>query len=324
MGIFYKAVKTISKKVLITVGVLVFVACACIVVFSLFQYGVISFKEPKKIELDNLGSASELEGNVGIVSIFASDDYYKWDFSSAADREKRDSIFRYTAIATEWLTEQAKKYGKTLTWSAAENEDSDFYYESTFKGQCAANNKVLYREVPEEWAYIDKNIDNDTLRSKYNCKNMVYLIFVNSDDESSNSAFAFYVYDEPLEYGYEIAYLPTEFGGTVLSPSVIAHEMLHLFGAPDLYNIDGAGLNYQIKFDYIVYCRNEHKNEIMMTTFSIADGEKKSLTDRIDNDLTDITAYYIGWLDEAPAEVDEYSLVHSQHEYYRQHKQDKD
>lgn len=76
MGIFYKAVKTISKKVLITVGVLVFVACACIVVFSLFQYGVISFKEPKKIELDNLGSASELEGNVGIVSIFASDDYY--------------------------------------------------------------------------------------------------------------------------------------------------------------------------------------------------------------------------------------------------------
>ena len=83
-------------------------------------------------------------------------------------------------------------------------------------------------------------------------------------------------------------------------------------------------MNYQIKFDYVVYCRNEHKNEIMMTTFSIADGEKKSLTDRIDNDLTDITAYYIGWLDEAPAEVDEYSLVHSQHEYYRQHKQDKD
>lgn len=40
-----------------------------------------------------------------------------------------------------------------------------------------------------------------------------------------------------------------------------------------------------------------------------------ALPNRITQEITDITAYYIGWLETAPDCIDEYLLVHSQHEY---------
>ena len=53
--------------------------------------------------------------------------------------------------------------------------------------------------------------------------------------------------------------------------------------------------------------------EIMLSTRDTETGEL--LSDRITQEITDITAYYIGWLDAAPECIDEYLLVHSQHEY---------
>ena len=35
-----------------------------------------------------------------------------------------------------------------------------------------------------------------------------------------------------------------EYKGTVLAPAVVAHEILHLFGAPDLYGVDKNDMNY--------------------------------------------------------------------------------
>ena len=49
-------------------------------------------------------------------------------------------------------------------------------------------------------------------------------------------------------------------------------------------------------------------------------GNKYKVFDRITNDLTDITAYYVGWTDNVPPEVEKFGLVHSQHEYYRKNK----
>ncbi|MBS7396858.1 MAG: hypothetical protein KIG32_00310, partial [Ruminiclostridium sp.] len=98
-----------------------------------------------------------------------------------------------------------------------------------------------------------------------------------------------------------------------VAPSVIAHEILHLYGAPDLYAFDTNNINYATTVGFVDYCRENVPQEIMLSTRDTETGEL--LSDRITQEITDITAYYIGWLDAAPECVDEYLLVHSQHEY---------
>lgn len=71
----------------------------------------------------------------------------------------------------------------------------------------------------------------------------------------------------------------------------------------------------------LLIAKKNHKNEIMYTTFARDEnGNKYKVFDRITNDLTDITAYYVGWTDNVPPEVEKFGLVHSQHEYYKQNK----
>lgn len=100
---------------------------------------------------------------------------------------------------------------------------------------------------------------------------------------------------------------------TEISPSVIIHEILHLFGAPDLYAPDAQDIGYLITMGFVDYCKENYPQDIMLSTY---DRETdKRLPDRITQEITDITAYYIGWLETAPDCIDEYLLVHSQHEY---------
>lgn len=70
------------------------------------------------------------------------------------------------------------------------------------------------------------------------------------------------------------------------------HEILHAFGAPDLYTADEYGNNYGLTDELVDYIKNNLDNEIMYTTDRVT-GECHYSS--ITNDLTEITAYYIGW-----------------------------
>lgn len=329
----YKGDEKIKNKIIIPVGVSVIVLSVTSVILSLFLMGIIRLPTaeeksskvlPDIIKLTDLGSASELEGNVTLVSVFANDSRYSWDFNDENDISARENIFSYTKTAADWICEQAQRYNKTLNISYAEDSKSDLYYETAFDEKCLDIEKSISKSALPEWKYIDSKIDNNAIKSKYKSDSVVYLIFINQKEEYGTVAFALSFYDRVLDYPYEICFLPYFFAENVISPSVIAHEILHTFGAPDLYGYDEYKMNYDTTVEYVDYCRKNHYNEIMHSTFDISEGVIKRVYDRITNDLTDITAYYIGWIDEPPAEVDEFALVHSQHEYYSRHKQDKD
>ena len=56
---------------------------------------------------------------------------------------------------------------------------------------------------------------------------------------------------------------------------------------------------------FVDYCKENYPQDITFSTYDRETGER--LPDRITQEITDITAYYIGWLENL--------LVHSQHEY---------
>lgn len=83
----YKGDEKIRNKIIIPVGVSVIVLSVTSVILSLFLNGIIRFPTtdeesskvlPDTIKLTELGSASELEGNVTLVSVFANDSRYSW------------------------------------------------------------------------------------------------------------------------------------------------------------------------------------------------------------------------------------------------------
>ena len=315
-----------KNKLLLIIGCAVIALSAIFLILYLVNSGLFAkpYNPPgaltTEIKLSDLGSASELNGNIAVVSIFADDKQGKWS-DSKEDAEKISNIFGYTKLATDWLTEKAKGYGVSLNFVTAGNNDSDLCYRASFDEVCIDIEKSKKKSIPLQWEYINNNIDSEKLKEQYNCEQVVYLCFFNPEEESASTAYSVSFYNKVLEYPYEVCMIPYIYSDTQVSPAVIAHEMLHLFGAPDLYGCDLYDMNYGTTDDYVAYCAENHTDEIMYTTFARDEnGNKYKVFDRITNDLTDITAYYVGWTDNVPPEVEKFGLVHSQHEYYKQNK----
>ena len=83
--------------------------------------------------------------------------------------------------------------------------------------------------------------------------------------------------------------------------------MLHTFGAPDLYKADTTS---GITQEYVDYAANIGLNDIMRTTYDASTGDYHY--DSIVNDITDITAYYVGLTSQSDT-VDEWGFGPSEH-----------
>ena len=109
-----------------------------------------------------------------------------------------------------------------------------------------------------------------------------------------------------MEYPYEICYMFMGEDGYYESPAPIAHEMLHTFGAPDLYVAD----EYGITQEYVDYIAQNGLNDIMRNCYDPNTGSP--VYDSVKNEITDITAYYVGLTDYSET-VQEWGFEPSQH-----------
>ena len=89
--------------------------------------------------------------------------------------------------------------------------------------------------------------------------------------------------------------------------------MLHTFGAPDIYWTDiytNYRLEYGITKDYVKQINKNGLNDIMRITWDPKTG--KYLYHSIAQEITDITAYYVGLTDESET-VKKWGFEPSQH-----------
>ena len=257
-----------KDKITLIIGVAVIIICAIAVIFMLDRFAVVRIfprpvpKQEKTIQLDDLGSADMPVGNSLVVTIFCGDEKSNWDFGNENDRALRERDFAALKIAAEWLGKQADNYNKTFSLVYPTDEKSDLYYEADFKGIIC--NITENPDNTECWEYIDGKIDSAALKNKYNCDNFLYLLFINEyDDDTEN--------DDQM--------------------CIRDSEIIHLYGAPDLYAFDANDINYGVTVDFIEHCRKNVPQDIMLSTYDRETG--KRLPDRITQEITNITAYYI-------------------------------
>ncbi len=305
-----------GKLKTVIILVLIFAAIIGIIIFELDYFGVIDLDyQPKYLELtyDQLGSAKKLEGRTAMVTIFASDTEAKWDFSQEKSTERRNNFLKYTKIAADWMTEQGKRYGKELEFCYPSDEnDNLLYYEHDFGDICSFKDsglKVGYCIAYDEWDYIEKSIDSELIKQKLDCENIVYYFYTNYEGVMCG-AFQVQVKTVPNEKPYECVFVSAMIKDKAADPILIAHETLHTFGAIDFYGAERGSNTFNIPEEFVEHAKRHYSTDIMYITGGFKD--RTYIYDHIDGEISAITAYYLGWIEKAPFEVDWYRMNRSQ------------
>lgn len=253
------------------------------------------------------GSASEMEGKTVVVSIFLDDAVSSWS-ESDADVELMYTMKDYLGMACDWISNQAADYGTNMEFIYDWEQDEELAYQMQTDLDIAHDESGVDRYMGQQF---DLSIDTDYLMSKYSADNMLYLAFVNTPIDSDITSYTMNYY-EGIRYPYEACYIFTRVDGYLECPAGIAHEILHAYGAPDLYCADIYGDNYGVSEELVNYYEEKKSNDIMFTNYDCITGD--SYYDRITNEFTPLDAYYCGIADR-PAEADEWGLSPSEHEY---------
>lgn len=234
------------------------------------------------------GSANHCSGNTVICTIFVNERQESRDFSKKEDASRREQVLTYIGIACDYLHGQAEKYQKSLDFIYDFDAMDDLVY------TCSLN---LDRDADDLgtkiWTYIDDNIPTDTLLKKYSAENILFLAVMNTDVSNTAITSTRNWYPE-MPYPYEYISLYFMDYGAVNPPAVYAHEILHCFGAPDLYAADE---EYGIDSSFVALVEKEMPNDIMYCCSDVDSGAY--VYDRITNEIDEVTAYYIGWTEKS-------------------------
>lgn len=253
----------------------------------------------------SLGSARELDGKIAVVSLFVNDNTTSWNFDDDNDRNIYNFVFHNLSIATDYLEEVSNEYGHHPEFIYDWFQYPELFHISTLNidYRTVSNN---YAQIDNAfWYEIDTTISEYEIRQKTGADQVLYMAFFNTPLSNEIASFTRnYYYGIP--FPYEICYICMGFQNHVSSPSIFAHEMLHAFGAPDLYS---AG-KYGITQEYVDYAAYIWLNDIMRIC---QDPETYDYSyESIPNEITDITAYYAGLTDYSET-VESWGFEKSEH-----------
>ena len=233
---------------------------------------------------ENHGSADHCSGNTVVCTIFVNNPQNNWDFSRTEDTSRKKQICKYLGIACDYLQEQAENYHRSLSFTYDFTADDDLSY--TYSTD-------LYYETEDWdmslWDYIDTSIPADELLKKYKAENILFLTCMNTDRTNTAISCTRNWYAD-MPYPYEFISMYFVDSGVINPPAVYAHEILHCFGAPDLYAPDD---EYGINDSFVSRISESFPNDIMYSCSDLNTGNY--VYDSITNVISDVTAYYIGW-----------------------------
>ena len=234
----------------------------------------------------NLGNCGVLKRNPTLVVLFVDDAESSWN----------DTLIQHfkdvqIAKAVEWMEAQAAKYGvpldiQTKYYHGTLDNGGRVYYPDTIAHEPSETDYDLFETVVGNMKEGVGDQFYAKLRRDNGGEDVMFLCMVNKDGLSYARGHAD-AYSSILEYAVvyarntDVPAADTLHQKTHNRASVIAHELLHLFGAEEMY--DPAGRNEIAKQKYL-------KDVMLWTESFIAR-----------NEITEFTAYCIGWTDTIPA-----------------------
>ena len=239
--------------------------------------------------MSTTGSAKYLDGSTVLVSIFLDDKNALWTESD------KELVMHNMDVACDFLADEGERYGKdvTLIYDISQYEDLEYHvnYNKVFPGSSNIDDgdEKITEFVYYMYDYIEDNIPSKEIMEKYQVNSIGYLVFI---DGETNSATAYSHYcDLENTYYEEIAFINLRWkSGKNVNPDTYAHEILHLFGARDLYCTKKTN---GITKDFVIYADEHYPEDIMLGSAASVVSKKDSVT----SEISKLTAYFIGWKD---------------------------
>ncbi len=230
-----------------------------------------------------IGSATYLGGESIIVVIYLDDNS---DYTSPWSESDVEKANEHLDVAVDYMVEQGELYGQDVV---IHYQDEALHYYADIDADIEGHDEYQTNSEVNNW--MIQNIDAQAIMDEYQTNSIGYLFLVNGsgisfcypyeegdDDEWFREKCYVYLYDLYGEDQYE-------------NPATYAHEIMHMFGAVDLYDEfpeDG------VTRDVVEYTIEEYPMEIMYTTYTEDEGYSYG---SIPNYISDITAYCLGWID---------------------------
>jgi hypothetical protein len=256
-------------------------------------------------ETPRLGTAYRMEGTTALVSIFASDADFQWQpDSSQEDNQLIWNSLKYLGIAAQFLQDTCTEYGRSSTFLYDWNANKDLFYTADWTDQSVAASEDLNETVD---AFIESSIDTEAIRQNHGADNLLYIVYFNTPKDCTEGSYGFAVLPHTIDFyagANEFAAIYVQHHGFETDPAIYAHEILHCFGAADLYEtamMDIYGINADVRAAYAQI----HPDDIMNNTYDPATG--MPLYDHVPARVTELTAYYVGLTDHSDFK-DQYQL----------------
>lgn len=283
-----KTLTSIGKMFKTHIGVR-FLESATVIITAALLFGV-SYSY-SHMELND-GYAKNIAGKNVVVSVFVSDEDCSWDFSKPSDAEKRENCLEYLRTAVCFIESEVKRYGHSseFIFDYTKSGNEGLYREASLKGHLSKPDM----DVTMVDEFIGDESKNASLASMYQADGVLYILFLNTKEGSTipSNSFMCLKENDPAD---EFCLIYTNVKGWDEGPAVIAHEILHLFGAPDLYFENPYNMYPEIDEAYINRLYNEKSNDIMFTCVDAHDGT--IYYDHISNEITNVDAKYLGLTD---------------------------
>lgn len=230
-----------------------------------------------------LGSAGYLKGDVLLVSVYVDDEDGTWGYRERAD------VQNFVGVACDFLEQEAALYGTQLELRY-DAEYPELAYTARYDGPAEEDRNGAFTRWVYRW--LSKNIPVAELQEKHGTDNVGFLILLAGEGSAYTNVY--YIEDSTRYYNENsiLFYRYPYVGGEEREvPGVYAHEILHMFGAIDLYEESP-----DFSPENIEYVSQTYPNDIMYGDYV------EDLPDytQITLEITPITAYYLGWLEELP------------------------
>ena len=189
-------------------------------------------------EQKSYGSAALLTDATVLVNVFLNDAAH----GQTWDAESRAAAVQRTQLAVDWITEQAAGYEAAVNLICDRSADGS---DSTLTRSYLVQSAMQGGENSEESsAFLDEmdtlcaSLAADSRLAAYGARHIAFLFFL--PISGTSFTMAHYADDgDSFYYEYSCLYKTDAYtDGEAESPATYAHEILHLFGAPDLYEGD--------------------------------------------------------------------------------------
>ena len=221
-----------------------------------------------------LGSAAFLKDRNILVSLFVTTPESGW-----TDREQ-EAVLQKIGVAVDYIEGQAKQYDVSTELIYDWSSQHDLKVEA--KTDFPINEDVDFVDrLDEEIAYwFEQKISYEKLLEVYDAEGIATCVFVNN----AGISYAI-VYDGTDNVKESLILFTGDYynHGKEETAAACAHEILHVFGAHDLY--EAAEFTREVT-DYVA---DTYPNEIMLTVSGSGTGEITQI-------ISPVTAYHLGWV----------------------------